>query len=268
MNEQTKSHITDIISSIKDEGIKAILESDGFEPLMTGGIPLVLAGTAAPIMEAIIGAIAPRINGVIVTYKQNRFQRNVRKMIEELTKRVETVEENYPRLNNAMQEQYRGLYVEMLLDNVVDERQEKKIEWSVNGFVNMMTNESNENVLQIFFDTLTDLTVLDVDTLKMCSPETDIDWRDIEEKYGIDSDRLKMVKEKLVRVGLLYRKNDQLRDHNLDEIVDYLKEAETDKKRRNPKGVKLPNTIKKVGNAEIYKISALGIDFLKSIGEL
>ena len=88
-----------------------------------------------------------------------------------------------------MQEQYRGLFDEMLLDSVVAERQEEKVKWSVNGFVDLMTNDSNENIMRIFFDTLTELTVLDIDTLKMHSINSDINWNDIERDYRIDYDQ-------------------------------------------------------------------------------
>ena len=75
------------------------------------------------------------------------------------------------------------------------------------------------------------------------------------------------MKEKLVRLGLLYRKNDQLRDNNIDEITEYLKKVEADSKKSKPQGVKLPNAIKKIGNSESYKITSLGSGFLKSIGD-
>ena len=191
----------------------------------------------------------------------------MKRLINELTARVDSLENNFVNLNADMQEQYRGTYIEMLLDNVVNERQEDKIKWSTNGFVNMMTNEANENIMQFFFNTLSDLTVIDVDTLRMYSASAEIDWQDIQQKYGIDSDRLKLVKEKLVRLGLLYRRNDQLRDDNLDAIVDYLKKRDADSKKKKPQGVRLPNTIKKIGNNETYRISTLGYGFLKSIGE-
>ena len=167
-----------------------------------------------------------------------------------------------------MQEQYRGLFVEMLLDSVVAERQEEKVKWSVNGFVDLMTNDSNENIMQIFFDTLTELTVLDIDTLKMHSINSDINWNDIERDYRIDYDRLKLVNEKLVRLGLLYRENDQMRDDNLDEIVEYLKKCEAESKKEKPRSVNLPNKIKKVRSHEAYRLSRLGHEFLKSIGEI
>ncbi len=263
MNEQ----ITDLVSAVKEEGISATLESDSFKAAMVEAASQLVSGPVAPMVASIIGAAAPRVNSVILTYKQNRFERNIIRLLEELSARVTDLESNYDSLSEEMQEKYRGIYVEMLLDNVVDERQEEKVRWNINGFVNTMTNESNENVMQIFFDTLGELTVLDIDTLRMYETVSEVNWHDIEQKYGIDSERLKMVKEKLVRLGLLYRKNDKLRDNNLDEIVEYLKKVEADSKKKNSQGVKLPNRIKKIGGTETYKITLLGNEFLKSISD-
>lgn len=158
-------------------------------------------------------------------------------------------------------------YVEMLLDNVVDERQEEKIKWNVNGFINLMTDDSNENIMQIFFDTLNELTILDVDVLRMFKAYADIDWHDIVEKYGINFDQLKLVKEKLVRLGLLIRKNDEARDINIDEIAVFLQKLEKELKKKNPQSVKLSNKVKKISGTESYKITPLGTAFLTSIGE-
>lgn len=260
-------HITDIVSAVREEGVTTALESESFQIIIAEAASQIIAGPAAPLVGSIIGATAPRINGVILTYKQNRFERNMIRLMKDLTARVDNLESNYVSLSEELQERYRGLYVEMLLDNVIDERQEEKIKWNVNGFVNLMTNESNENIMQIFFDTLAELTVLDIDTLNIYYSDSDIDWREVEYKYGIDSERLKLVKEKLVRLGLLCRKNDILRDKNIDEVVEYLKKMESASKKRNSQGVKIPHSIKKIGNIVTYRITPLGVGFLRSISE-
>lgn len=263
MNEK----IADFMDAVKEEGVTSALESQSFQMLISEAAGRILSGPAADIAGEIIGAAAPRINGIILTYKLNRFERNMNRLMKEMTARIDSLENNYTNLNEEMQQQYRSLYVEMLLDSVVDERQEEKIKWSVNGFVDLMTNDSNENIMQIFFDTLTELTVLDVDTLKMYSVKSEFEWHDLEIKYGIDHDRLRLVKEKLVRLGLLIRKNDQLRNNNLDEVVDYLKKCDAESKKGKPRSIRLPTKIKTVRSIESYELSNLGYGFLKSIGE-
>lgn len=260
-----KEQVKDLILAIKEEGITAILESDSIKSLITELAKQVTTEDASLLLGSIFGAIAPRCNSVILSYKQNRLERNTEAMIEALMARLDLLERNLTLLNPAMKKQYRTQYIEMLLDNVIDERQEEKIKWNVNGFINLMTDESNENIMQLFFDTLSELNVLDIDTLRMYAINSDIRITDIVDKYGIDYDQVRLVKEKLVRLGLLYRKNDEVRDTNLDEITIYLQNLEKDLKKKNPKGVKLSNKVKKISGNESYRITNLGVGFLKSI---
>jgi predicted transcriptional regulator len=262
-----KEQVTDLILSIKEEGITSILESESLKALVTELAKQVTTEETSLLLGSLFGAIAPRVNGIVLSYKQNRFERNTKAMIEALIARIELLERNYSQLNPEMQENYRTQYIEMLLDNVIDERQVEKVKWNVNGFINLMTDESNENIMQMFFDTLSELTVLDIDTLRMYELSSDINITDVVDKYGINYDQVKLVKEKLVRLGLLSRKNDEVRDANLDEITVYLQNLEKDLKKKNPKGVKLSNKVKKISGNESYRITRLGVGFLKSIGE-
>lgn len=262
-----KEQIEDLALATKEETITAVVENECFREIVIRLFDLITNPEVSAFVGSIIGAAAPRVNGVFLTYKQKRFERNMTKMIETLADRVTSLETKYLGLNEEMQARYNSTYVEMLLDNIVDERQEEKIEWNINGFVSMMSNDSNDNVMQIFFDTLSELTVLDVDVLKMHDTFSELSSEDVRQKYGIDYDQMKLVQEKLARLGLLTRRNDVLRDTNIDEITEYLQNVEKDKKRRNPKGVKLPSKIKKIGTIESYRLSSLGRSFLIMIGE-
>lgn len=262
-----KKQITDLALAIKDEGIKALVESDVLGTEIKSLIQEVIKDEAGSLVGSILSAAAPRIHGMYLSYKQNRFERNMKRMVTDLFRSIEELKIQYAALTDEMKERYRNEYTEMLLDNVVDEQQNDKITWNVNGFIGMMTNDSNENIMKMFFDTLAELTVLDIETLKMYRMWDETSPRDLEQKFGVDSDQLRMVKEKLVRLGLMIRKNDEQRDKNLDEIVDYLEKSEKEAKSRNPKMVRLPNAIKKIGRNESYQISRLGRSFLESIGE-
>lgn len=267
LNNNNGEKFKDLLEAAKEDGITAFLDSESFRDVVILVSTQLISGPAAPIIGSIIGAIAPRANGIYLSYKQHRFERNIKRLIEELNERVVTLENNYSKLNDEIKSEYNSKFVEMLLDNVIDERQEDKIRWNTNGFISLMNNEINENIMQIFFDTLSELTILDIDTLRMYSSLSDINWHDIEDKYGIDTYQLKLIKEKLVRFGLLSRKNDLIRDRNNDEIVEYLKKLETDSKKKKPQGVKFPNNVKKVGSSETYRITGLGQSFLINIGE-
>lgn len=267
MNKNINEHIKDLFSAVKEDGITAVVESDTFKQSILELVGNILSGPAAPIVGSIIAASAPRINGIFLSYKQHRFEKNMRSLLSELSERVTVLEENYQKLNNKMKDLYNGAFVEMLLDSIVDEPQEEKIKYNANAFIALMTNEANENIMNYFFNTLSELTVLDVDILCLYSHIAEIDWDDIQQKYGVEWDHIQIVKEKLVRLGLLYRKNDRLRDNNIDEIVEYMIKVDSDSKKSKPQGVKFPHSVKKIGRSESYGITNLGVSFLKCIGK-
>lgn len=266
MDSNDNGRIEDLSKSLTEVGFTALIESGTFRQIITNAASLILAGSAAPLLGAILGAAAPRVNGVFLSYKQYRFERNVSTMIDVLSKRVDTLESNYSKLNSKVKDLYQTKGVEMLLDSIVDEPQEEKTRYCTDAFVALMTNDANENIMAYFFKTLRELTVLDIDILWIYSHLSDANWDDIQQKHGIDLDYIQMVREKLVRFGLLFRKNDQLRDKNNDEIVEYLLKVESDSRKSKPQGVKLPRTIKKIGHSESYGITKLGMSLLKCIG--
>ncbi len=262
-----KKQITDLALAIKDEGIQALLDNKSLQAVVTSLIQQVSEEEAGALIGSILSSIAPRAHGIWLSYKQNRFERNMTILFTELSRQVEELKILYAALSDDMKEHYNNEFSEMMLDNVGEEIQPQKIIWNVNGFIRMMTNDSNENTMKMFFDTLAALTALDIETLKMYSFWDHTTATDLTQKYKINNDQLKMVKEKLVRYGLLVRRNDEQRDKNLDEIVEYLQKKEKDTNSRNPKGVKLSNGIKKITISESYEISRMGRSFLESIGE-
>ena len=262
-----KEKITDLAIAMKDESIQALLESETLGTLIKALVQQVIKDEAGALVGSILSAASPRVHGMWLSFKQNRFERNMTRMMAELFRSVDDLKIQYAALSDEMKDLYNGQFTEMLLDNVVDEQQIDKVTWNVNGFIGMMTNDANENIMKMFFDTLNELTVLDIELLKAYRIWDRTYPLELAKQYGIDSDQLKMVKEKLVRLGLMNRKNDEQRDKNLDEIVEYLEKSERDAKSSKPKGVKLPYGIKKISNTESYEISHLGFSFLASIGE-
>lgn len=177
------------------------------------------------------------------------------------------MENNYELLSEELQEKFRGLYVEWFLDNLYSERQPSKVACHVNGYINMMSNETNDDIMIMFFDTLNQLTQLDIDVLKLYGTDANENAWNLIERYGIESDQLQIIKEKLVRFGLVYSKRDDLRDENIDAVVKYLFAVEAESKKKVPKSVKMKN-ITKPKSSESYSITRLGRDFLMKISDL
>ena len=154
------------------------------------------------------------------------------------------------------------------MDNIYDEKQSEKIPYHVNGYINFMTNETNDNLMLLFFNTLNELTQLDIDVLKMYDMNSEENILTIRERYNLNFEQTMVIKEKLTRLGLLQSKNDEQRYLNIDYVVDYLIAVEKDSKKSKPRGVTLQKSkIKKPNRAESFCITRLGRSYLQIIAE-
>ena len=260
----SKGKMKDLLASIKDDTFETIVENDKLPEVVRSVMEYVVSESAAKVLGSIIGMALPRINGIFVNYKQARFERSVEDALRIIVHRLNALESNVCYLSEEMMEKFRGIYVEWMLDNLYEERQQDKVKYHVNGFINLMNNEANDNLMLMFFNTLSELTTLDIDVLRIYSEESTENIYMLCQRYKLQPEQIQVIKEKLSRLGLLQSRNDEQRDYNLDEIVTYLTKVEKDNKSRNPKGVKLP-TIKKPNRAESYKITSLGRSYLNVI---
>jgi hypothetical protein len=263
-----KGQIKDFLSATWEDCGQALLESDmAPEAIAQLGEFVVEEGTAFAI-GSVVSAIAPRLNGIKLTYQQKRFERNIKAAIEVMNNRIQDIDQKINLLDECLQEKFRGTYVEWFLDNLYSEKQPEKVLYNVNGYINMMENSSTDDIMLIFMETLNQLTILDIDVLKLYSLSPDENFMELCERYGIGFEQLEMIKQKLERNGLLYSKNEDQRDDNIDIIVDYLdkRTKEENKRNGNPLKVKLGKT-KKVRRSESYDITRLGRDFLMKITE-
>mgnify|MGYP001083928380 CR=1 FL=1 len=77
--------------------------------------------------------------------------------------------------------------------------------------------------------------------------------------YDIDYSQYNMIKEKLVRFGLLESKNDIKQDENICSIIDYLQAVNKNKDNDAKRDLK---KMKKVSRQDSYTITKYGRDFL------
>lgn len=261
-----KGKVKDFLSSAKEEGFQAVLESDCVPEVVSALANAVTTEGTSLLLGSVIGAAAPRINSVRMNYLQKRFENRVETALQMMQNKITAIENRYAALSDELQEKFRGLYVEWFLDNLNTERQPEKVEYHVNGYINMMSNNANDDIMIMFFDTLNQLTQLDIDVLKLYSINPDETGWNLMERYGIRPEQMQIIKEKLVRFGLIYSRKDDLRDDNIDAVVKYLFALEAENKKKSPKPVKMKD-IKKPKSNETYSITGLGRDFLSTISE-
>ena len=146
------------------------------------------------VASTVVGA--PRANSIRMNYLQKRFEKRVESALRIMQNQISSIENNYATLNDEMQEKFRGLYVEWLMDNLYSERQPEKVTSHVNGYINMMTNDTNDDIMIMFMDTLNQLTQLDIDVLKLYTISSNESAWDLIGRYGIQPEQLKVIKEK------------------------------------------------------------------------
>lgn len=217
----------------------------------------------------LIGAVFPCFNNIRLSYKQNRLERNMSTMLDYLVENQEILNKRLDVLEKTREgRDFLQLSNEMLLDNIVDEIQTSKVKYSVNGYINLIqTEDANLDMSLMFFKTISALNDIDIRILKT------YDWRHPSETEPItpfnsefDSSQLRYIKEKLVRLGLLKSKNEELSARNQERIIDYLQKFNKDFDSSKPKGVKLPD-FKKIHSTDSYNITTLGFALLQLISE-
>lgn len=259
-----KGQIKDFLGAIWDDGSQALLESDIVGSLIDELGSLVVEEGTALAIGAIFAGLAPRINGVRLAYQQKRFERNIKEAVSCLNAKINLIDQKVENLDVEITEKFRGLYVEWLLENLHDEKQIEKVQYHINGYVNMMENSTTDDIMLMFMESLNQLTNLDINVLKMYVSSEN--YTDVCKRHGIDYVQLTLIREKLERHGLLYSKNNDQRDSNIDLLATYIEKrvAEENKKNGDCRKIRL-GKIQKVNRMESYYITKLGREFLERI---
>lgn len=260
-----KERVKDLLSAGKEEVLQAIVETDTLPQLAKDALEMMVTEGTAKIISGLLAGALPRVNGIRLSYQQNRFERNVSRAISEFQNQIEQIDERINCLELELREKFSGLYSEWLLDALQDEKQINKIPWYVTGYIGMMNNTTNDDVMIMFFSTLTDLTELDVKVLKLYHYSNHDSIQELLNEKNIMYDQVTLIKEKLVRNGLLESRNDEQRDSNLDEVARYVTDFAKQMKATRPKDVKEAK-LKKISKTESYKMTQLGRIFLEMIG--
>lgn len=215
------------------EGPMLDMVSDLFVPGIAEGIagnfvPAVVAGT---IGEA-AGSLIPGVSGMIMSYKQARFERNIEKMISELMKRMDEFNRYFEELDDHVATQVKNQYFGIMADHAAEVTQEEKIRLIVNGYINLIKDgHPQEDVVMMYYDTLDELTLLDIRMLKLRLSQLNDDsdsivqvWQD----YGIDRKQTDLINRKLSRLGLIESRKENEYEKlfdNVYNIIDYLEKG-------------------------------------------
>lgn len=273
---ETKEVVQDLAGATLEVGATMTLESLpelGVE--VAGIIGNEAVSTAIQTLTGgLLGAVAPAFLGIKLSFQQKRFERNMIKMINAIKQKQDIIEERLNLLDPEVREKFiTGPYRDVLLDNIISENQEQKVQDNINGYINLMGVENpNDDIVFTFFNTLAQMNELDIRVLRLYRPtwETDDDERetftDVMRDENIDESQYNFIRRKLYRLGMLNSKNEERRNGNVDNIGKTLTELIKQLSAKNPKAVKAPK-LDKITRSDSYTITYLGRQYLDFIDE-
>lgn len=260
-----KHKLKDFIDATKEEAGNVAVEEVLPAVVKEAGGFIVSEGVGMLASE-IVGAVVPVANNIRLSYKQNRLERNVVEALQIVQRNQDELENKIVKLQQSNLE-YQRQITEALLDNIVEEPQEAMVKYNVNGYVNLLKSDNtNLDIVLMFFKTLSQLSDLDIRVLKSYSylGNDGENILDICKDIHVDFEQMRFIREKLERFGLLQSKNEEINDNNLKEIVKYLQNLEKESKKSKPGSVKIPK-LKKVSCSDSYKITSLRRQYLTLI---
>lgn len=220
-----------------------------------------------------LGAVAPAFLGIKLSFQQKRFERNMVKMVASIKQKQDIIAQRLDMLEPEIRQKFiDGPYRDVLLDNIISENQEQKVQDNINGFINLMgIVNPNDDVIFNFFHTLSQMNELDIRVLRLYRPTFDMgeereNFVDIMREANIGETQYNFIREKLCRLGMLDSKNEERRDENLDIIGKTLTELIKQLYSKKPKEVKAPK-LNRIYRSESYRITALGRQYLAFIDE-
>lgn len=232
---------------------------DKLESIVDPAVGPVLDMVCGICLDGVAGAVIPGVGNMLLSYKQQRLEKNLEDFISQVVKRQDELNQRLEGLDSVKLKLIQEHYFGLVADYVLDVKQKAKIDYIVNGFINIAgMEEPQEDVILLFYDTLDQLNLLDIRVLKMYyyPAISDDTYLTVCREYNIDTSQYRMVQEKLFRLGLLDSKNEERINNNIEELADYLKGLETGKKNNKLKYKKLPTS-------DSYKITRYGNAFIR-----
>lgn len=262
-------HVLNVMSDHGTEALKEVVQDtiteSSFEIASTVGIDM-------------LGSMIPAVGGAISTYRTERKIQNIKKALEELNKRMDLIKENLLQKNENNKIKVDKIF-ELFFDKASETNQEEKIEYMVNGFVQITKAENvNFDIAFLYYDTLDRLTLLDIAVLQLSYQSGYYDdkddvktYRDILEEFNIEYSQYEAVRQNLLRMGLLQNQYDDASEKDLKNSIDAINDLyKTVKSMQDALSNPRKKMTKLKGNLNLkpkakdrLRISKFGRDFVK-----
>ena len=118
-------------------------------------------------LEGVAGVVVPGVGNLILSYKQQRTEKNLEMFVSQIVARQDEFNARLNALDPEKLQKITKHYFGVVTDYVLDVRQQEKINFIVNGYINMTSMDNlNDDVVITYYDTLDQLTLLDIAVLK------------------------------------------------------------------------------------------------------
>jgi len=273
---ETKEIVQDLAGATFEEGTSLVLDN---LPELRSAFAEVIGNEACgtiiqTLAGGVLGAVAPSLLGIKFSYQQKRFERNLLNMVDSIRQRQDVIEQRLNSLEPEVQHKFiYGPYRDVLLDNIISENQEQKVQENINGYINLMgVVNPNDDIVFSFFNTLSQMNELDIRVLRLYRPtyemgdENSETYFEVMQDEDIEYSQYNFIREKLCRLGMLESKNQAKRDENLDILGEKITELIKQLYSKKQKEVKAPK-LKRITRSESYRITRLGRQYLTFIDE-
>lgn len=209
------------------------------------------------VLDGVAGTVVPGVGNLILSYKQQRTEKNLEMFISQIVARQDEFNERLNRLDMEKIQVITKHFFGVVTDYVLDVKQKEKINFIVNGYINLTDwEELNDDVVLMYYDTLDQLTLMDIAVLKSHYGFYVMDSCTEKILESLLPGQKKLINEKLFRLGLFSSQNDKKMDDNLDNISTYLQDMQKGKKSAKLK-------INRISAFDSYRLTNYGVRFLQ-----
>ncbi|MGV3060997.1 hypothetical protein ACEE76_05215 [Streptococcus hyovaginalis] len=206
-------------------------------------------------------SLIPAIGSAISSYRTNRAIKNIEIQVQQIAEQADAIQRNLSIMSVEVRQELDKLFLYML-EKTVNEKQEQKIQYFTNAFVNLTAHsEIDVDISYIYFDTLEQLTHLDIKVLVEISKSPVYYYfnPDEETDNSFTSEQQQAIKSNLHRLGLAENEFDKTLGKDLEDsnaVMEEIRKAviELQEFTSNPK--KKINSIKNKSKAKVSKVKA------------
>lgn len=199
---------------VKDKGVELLPEVIDNEYLLAG----------AEIVGGAMVDLVPVVGKVAANHYMRKRIKNTETLMNELNQRIVEIETALKTKTPEEKEVLDDLMA-YVYEQAMEAQQKEKISYMVNGFTNLTKVEQpSADITYIYYDTLSQLTVLDISVLKLygrlyIEMESATNYSEVLEEFGIEYHQYDAVRKNLQRMTLLEDAEEESFDKHFKDFV-------------------------------------------------